>query len=85
MLVPIANRWNRQLGIDVSYPDTLTEFLDRCHGAGPQRPTPLILQYGEGDYDCLHQDLYGAHVFALHVAILLSQPGEMGLIFHDAR
>ncbi|ANH67136.1 2OG-Fe(II) oxygenase [Mitsuaria sp. 7] len=76
MLVPIANRWNRQLGIDVSYPATLTEFLDRCHRAGQQRPTPLILQYGEGDYNCLHQDLYGEHVFPLQVAILLSQPGE---------
>ncbi len=75
-LVPIANRWNRQMGLDVQYPPDLGTFLDRCHGAGQTRPTPLILQYGEGDYNCLHQDLYGEHVFALQVAILLSEPGK---------
>lgn len=75
-LVPIANRWNLQLNIDVQYPDRLTTFLRRCHEAGQTRPTPLILQYGEGDYNCLHQDLYGDHVFPLQVAILLSDPGQ---------
>lgn len=75
-LVPIANRWNQQIGIDVRYPDELDVFLARCHAAGQVQPTPLILAYGEGDYNRLHQDMYGEHVFPLQVAILLSQPGE---------
>lgn len=75
-LAPIASRWNQQLGIDVQYPVELDAFLERCHQAGQIRPTPLILEYGAGDYNCLHQDLYGEHVFPLQVAILLSSPGR---------
>ena len=75
-LVAVANRWNARLGVDVRYPTTLDAYLETCHQAGQVRPTPLILQYREGDYNCLHQDLYGDHVFPLQVAILLSRPGE---------
>lgn len=70
-----ANRWNRLMNIDVHYPPEHCAFIQRCHGAGQLRPTPLLLQYGPGDYNCLHQDLYGEHVFPLQVAFLLSQPG----------
>jgi len=75
-LAPLANLWYRQLRFPVTYPATLQAFLARCHAAGQTKPTPLLLQYGTGDYNCLHQDLYGTHVFPLQVAILLSEPGR---------
>jgi hypothetical protein len=73
-LVPIANRWNEVMRINVRYPATHAEYIQRCHQSGQNKPTPLLLKYGPDDYNCLHQDLYGEHIFPLQIAVLLSEP-----------
>jgi hypothetical protein len=75
-LAPFANAWNDSMKIDIRYPPEHAEFIERCHAAGQTRPTPLLLEYGPGDFNCLHQDLYGEHVFPIQVAFLLSMPGR---------
>jgi hypothetical protein len=75
-LAPLGTRWSAALGDEVRYPAGHADFLARCHGAGQTRPTPLLLRYGVGDYNCLHQDLYGEHVFPFQVAFLLADPGR---------
>ena len=75
-LAPIANEWQEKIGADIRYPDMHKDMLGRCHADGQTRPTPLMLKYGAGDFNCLHQDLYGEHLFPLQVVILLSDVSE---------